>query len=587
MVVAQTSLEFIMIRSKALAVVTSVAALTIILVSCGGSDDSGSGSAGPSAMLKYIPADSPYVFVVEDKLHDDVYDKLEPHLDLILDEYHNVLEVLIEEGIANSESDDDAESLQQAAAFIRELNPLFSVAGLDAVGINRDSRMSFFGQGLLPVFRLTLSDGSLLEAEFARLEESTGKEMDTAMVDGVTYRYAGDEEWRVILAIVEDELVITAAGTEFTDEQMKTVLGLVLPTRNIGDEGTLGEISEKYDYDDFMVGLIDVERIVATFLNEPTGINAAVLEDLEFDASEFDDVCRSEIQSLAGILPRMVTGYTEINTDVIRSNAVMELRDDIAQGISGLTGSVPGLGGAFDGMASFGMSFDLAALRQFYSDRLDALEANPFECELFAEQQAGIEAGREMLNQPIPPIVYGFQGFLAEIESLDGMDLNYGIPPTEVDVRMLVATENAEGLLAMGAMFVPEIAALNLEVGGDPVKVDVAQVAAMGQTVYAALSDNALALSVGDGMQDGLKAMLAADSISPSPFMSFDVDAETYYRFTTMGSQSNGDDGVSEELQDAINAMMLAPQQMFDRFHVDVLFTEDGVKFASETMLSE
>ena len=48
--------------------------------------------------------------------------------------------------------------------------------------------------------------------------------------------------------------------------------------------------------------------------------------------------------------------------------------------------------------------------------------------------------------------------------------------------------DNAEGLLAMGAMFSPRICiALNLEPNGEPVRLSMPQVDALGQIVHIAL----------------------------------------------------------------------------------------------------
>ena len=55
------------------------------------------------------------------------------------------------------------------------------------------------------------------------------------------------------------------------------------------------------------------------------------------------------------------------------------------------------------------------------------------------------------------------------IDNLEGLDVATQTPPTSIDGTFLLAMDNAQALVAMGAMFSPEIAALNLQPDGNPV----------------------------------------------------------------------------------------------------------------------
>lgn len=566
--------------------VSMVLSLCLALAACSKKED----PAAETDLLKFIPSDTPYVVVTQEKLPDDVYEKFEPHMDKILSSYRRLMRATVDASRAEIEAEGgDVESLENVDAIVDELDGLLSVDGLGSVGIDRNSRFAFFGHGLLPVTRVTLSDGSLLEAEFAELEARAGKKLETGSIDGHTYRFAGDEEWRIIVAIIDDQLVLAFAPVAATDEHLKTILGLNLPPRNIADTGNLADIAGKYNFEDFLIGFADVKRIVSTFTDEQTGINALLLDQTGYESAELSDVCRNEIDMMTSIMPRAVTGYTDISEELLASRLILEFRQDIAQSMTGLSGTVPGLGSATGDLFSFGMSFNLLAIREFYSDRLDAMEANPLECELFADLQGAVAAGRVALQQPVPPIAYGFKGFLAVVDDIKGMDIENDIPPTSIDMRFLISTDNAEGLLAMGAMFSPEIAALSLEPGGEPVRLDLPQIAAMGQTVYAALSESALALSVGENMQDGLQAMLSEEVTSPQPIVSIDLDAEKYYDYVAASVSADTDGELDEmpELQEALQDIVSAPRDIFSRFRVDVQFTANGVEIISTASLKD
>jgi len=540
-------------------------------------------------LLKYVPADTPYLLTMLTSLPDDVLDKLEPKADVTLQLYPALIKGILTSVIARKEGEgEDIDDLQEVMPFVDELGGLLSIEGLRAAGINRDSQFVMYGAGVLPVIRITLSAGSLLESAIARLEDSAAKKMSVAMIDNHEYRYAGDDKGRVIVAIIDNELVVSLVPTELSEEHLKAILGLTLPDENIAESLALQKIADKYDFRDYLVGFMDIERFASVFLDDQSGVNAELLSMMEYDGTAMSDTCKAEVRSLAGVMPRIVVGYSDINVEQLSSKAVFELREDIAAGVATMTGPVPGLGSDQGGIFSVGMSTDFLAAREFYSGRLDAMESQPYECEEFSDFQAGIAAGREILRQPVPPIVYGFNGFLAVIEDIEGLDLQNQQPPTSIDMRLLVSIDNAEGLVAMGAMFSTELATLGLEPNGDPVKLEMAQIAAMGQTVHVAMTDSAIALSVGDGTEDKLGDMLHARVSDPSPFMTFDMDAARYYSFIgdAMMADGGGMDAMPE-LQEATRAMMDMARESISRLSITVDFTQHGIELKSTVYLTQ
>lgn len=561
-----------------------------LLAGCGDSDEvTSSAFSSDDGVLMFVPADTPYLIATPGDLPDEVMDKLEPQLDEILKAYHSIIRAIIENAYAEArETDADLSNLEKVLPVVDELESLMSLEGLRQAGIERDADVAIYGVGLLPVLRLDLTDGSLLESALTRLEEQAGQKMAVAAIDGHSYRYAGNDQGRLVVAIIDNDLVIAAAPTSLSEDLFRQVLGLTPPAENIADSGILREVTQSYGFNDYMIGVFDFEKIAATFLDTQTGINAALMELAEYDDADISTVCKSEVRAMASVMPRLVVGYTEINKRKMSSKMVIELRDEIASGVSTLTGAVPGLAEARGELFSIGMSMDLLAARTFYSERLDAIEAEPFECEWFAEIQDGVSAGRAALNQPIPPVVYGFNGFLAVVEDLKGMDLAKSIPPTSADARLLVAMDNAESLVAMGAMFSPDLAALNVEPDGDPVKLALPQLEASGLDVYVAMTTNGLGLSVGDGMQEELAAMLHADAPEPSPFMVVDMDMERYYGFISdaMLAQAGNNDSVPE-LQEAAQAITRSVQKIIDRMRMVINFTENGIEVESDVLLSD
>lgn len=544
-----------------------------------------------NSLLQYVPADTPYVFANPEPLPDDVLDKLEPAIDSMLRAYATVIRTVVDVelekvGEDGGTGEEDADRMDAVAT---ELESLMTLDGLRSAGVGRGSTMVLYGEGLLPVFRLHLTDSALMEQTISRIEEKADMKMATGTIGKQSYRFVGDEEGTLILALVDNDMVATIVPASHTDELLKSVLGLSKPSKSIADSGELQQLMEANEFEPYSLLSIDVKRIVATFLDEQSGSNAELLAMMQYDASGLSDVCKTEIREMAGIVPRIIAGYTEFNTKRVSSNFIVELRQDIADGLATLVAPVQGLGLTKGGLFSFGISLDMLAAREFYSARLDAMEADPFECENFAELQAGVAQGRELLKQPIPPIAYSVKGFLAVVDALEGMNIRAQQPPTSVDASFLLSIDNPQGLLAMGTLFSPELAALNLQPDGKPRKLELPPVAPAVSEAFIAMTDNALAISLGQGGADRIVELFDKEFADPAPFMSMFMDAGQYYGFVadTMLLAQPDDPETPLEITAAMSNLMRAMEGWFGETSVNVHFTERGVEMPTTVEFAE
>jgi hypothetical protein len=572
----------------------ALVASAFMLVACDKSEDKAVDSAllsSDETILRYVPADTPYVIANVEPLPDDLMDKLEPKIDRLLLSYQALLrEVLASKSQELSEEEHNSEKYQSATAVVEELLTMLSIEGIREAGIARDATSVFYGNGLLPVARVELSDGALFEAAISRLEEKAGQKLDVTEIGGHSMRYIAAGEVEIVIGVMDKQAVFTLVPASFDEAQIAQVLGSELPASSIADSGELQKIASEYGFTNHYVGFIDVAAIAERFIGTAQGPDAALLALMDDGGAELSDICRAEIRSVAGIAPRMLLGYTDISAEKLDSNVVVELRDDIAAGLQALPAAVPGLGGDKGALMSFGMGIDVKAAREFVEARLDAMEAEPFECEHFADLQKGVAGGREALNQPVPPMFYDFKGFLAVINEIEGLNVATQTPPTSVDGSFLLAMDNAQALVSLGALFSPDLAALNLQADGKPVAIDMPQMQAMGMSAFAALTDDALAISVGDAAETELATMLAADVSDPSPFLSFSMDAARYYGFlgdAIAAGQQDGKDEPSPEMQAALQEIMLAIADVYDRMSADVRFTARGVEIESSVALQD
>lgn len=561
----------------------------LLLVACSDRTSTPDAAIAGAELLRYVPADTPYILATLEPLPEDVYDKMAGGMDDMLAAYQVVLREAMRDAMTGAgeggEIDPDA---ARVAALIERLAGMMSVEGMREAGIERDASFAVYGAGLTPVVRLELADAAAFEAAIAGFETEAGEKLPTATLDGLTYRHAGDDRVRVVLAVHEGQALLSLVPATLSDDSLRAVLGLTLPAESIVDSGRLQAVAKTNGFTAHMLGLVDIERLVATFLSPQSGANAELLAMAGFDSATLSDVCKAEIGGLAGVMPRIVTGYTNVTDTELASSLIVELRRDIADGLATLPAPVPGLGQDHGGLFSFGMSIDLLAAREFYKARLDAMEADPYQCELLGNLQAGVATGRAALNQPVPPVVYGIKGFLAIVDDLEGLDLATKQPPTSIDMRFLLATENAPGLVAMGTMFSPELAALNLQPDGKAVKLELPQMQqAPIEAAWVAMSQTAIALAVGEGGAGQASALLKNPAGAPPPFMSTHMDAGRYYGFIAEAMRMGEDAADKPEVSEAMSRLMQRLAELFDRIAVDIRFTDRGIVVPSVVTLAE
>lgn len=570
--------------------ITPVFLLLVLLGACNKGDSAGKGFTSEDNLLSYVPADTPFLLATGKPLPDDLLDKLEPKIDKVLRSYQIVLREAFRSRMAKNTDNKDSAELARMSALIDELSTLMSIEGMRAAGLERDSNVVFFGNGLLPVMRIALSDPALFDAAIGRIEKAAGETMDIAEIDGDSYRYVGNDDGSLAIATLNGDAVFTFIPAGFNDAQKGQLLGLTKPAKNIASTTTLTDIAKTYDYTDYYIGFIDLTRIAATFVDGPTGLDAALLKSMEDDAPVMSNVCKAEVRDMVAIAPRMVFGYNEVSSDAINGSFVIEMRSDIAAGLKPLSAMVPGLGVDAGGLLSMGFSFNLLAIREFYEARLDAMEKDPYECEYFADLQAGVAKGREILNQPIPPFVYGMRGFNAVVDDISDFDLASSQPPDDIDASIVFAMDDAQTMVAMGAMFSPELASLNLNPDGKAVLLDLPQVQAVGKAVYAAMLEDAVAISVGADAESRVSSVLTAKSGEPPPMFSMSMDAGRYYGLigdAMVIDQQDEDSELSPEAREALRDAMTSIAEMYDRMAFDLRFTDRGVELASRVTLKD
>lgn len=563
-----------------------VAAAVVLVAGCAKKEES------PPGLLQYVPADTPYVIASTEPIPDSLADKLEPTIDDVLEAYQRIIRhAMAEELVELSAKEGGADKAEKLQALVDEVLTLMSIDGIRAAGIERDAGFVFYGNGLLPVARLELSDAAAFDAAIERIESKAENQLSVGDLEGEEYKYLDVDKARLLIATLDGQAVISIVPGQFDDDQLATVLGITKPEETLAASKGLDTLAGEYGFSGYFSGYVDSSIIAGTFLGGATGLDEELLAMFDYDASDLSESCRSEFLGLAGIAPRMVFGYTDMNDDYIDSVFVVELRDDIAEGLATIPRPVPGLGQDFGGLLSFGFGVDLLKAREFYEARLDAMEAEPFECDKLTSLQGFAAMGRQALSQPVPPVVYSFRGIVAVISDIQGMDLAKQQPPESMDASFLFAIENAQALVSMGAMMDPQLAELNLMPDGRPVKLEMAQLAEVADEAYAALSDDALAVAVGEGSEARAAELLVAESKEPAPLFSMTMDTASYYGLIGDAMmQSEPADGEKEmplAVRTALKDVMTLMGKVYRRMALDVTLTPRGIEMRSRLSLAD
>ena len=567
-------------------------ALAVIAATLVFSSAADAASRNSSNLLQYIPSDAPFVIASTEPMPSKLLDKLEPTFDEVLKAYQRVIrQVMAEKLVQMAEEENGAEDAEKFRGVVEEFLGLMSIEGLRNAGIERNSAFAMYGNGLIPVLRFELSKAALFDATIERFEKQAETPLEIGEVNGNAYKYIDVDGAHLIIATLDEQAILTLVPASFDESQVAYALGVDKPKSSLAKTRKLRDINKEYGFTNHMTGYFDGQRIAQLFMGPASGLDQEVFDAFEYSQPELSDSCRSEITQMAGIAPRMVFGYSKVSTNAIESLMVIEMRDDLAQSLANVPSAVPGLGSDPGGFMSFGVGLNLLALRNFYEERLDSIEADPYECEMFADLQSGAAKGREALNQPVPPVVYSFRGFVANITDINGLDMANNVPPESIDASLLVAIENAESLVAMAAMMDPQIAAMNLIADGKPVRLELAQLAEFADDAFAALSNNSVAVSIGAGAESNSANMLVADSTTPAPFLSMSMDSARYYSMMSdaMAQEQQDESGeqMSPAMRDAMSDIMRLSGSMYERMTVDIHFTGRGVEIGGRMLLSD
>jgi hypothetical protein len=481
---------------------------SFVLAACGHKDK--------DAPLAFVPADTPYVVANLDVLDDDTRKALLTQADTQLPSQLAQLNAT-----ADQMAQKDPDGARLMHALVAEFNGKTIETFAQNAGLDLKGYSALYGLGLAPVLRIGLSDPKAFDGFIGRLETAYGKKLDIVNLGAQSYRkytFAASGT-QAIIAMVGKQAVLSLLPADASPALLRQALGLDRPEKSLQDDGRLATLAKAKGYQNWVVGDLDLTRalpmaisgtdpLFASIIKAHAAAESAKTGEPVANQLQTSPSCAPEAARIAARVPAISFGYTQLDTGHQNVRFDIALADDISKAFSGLKVELPGLGSA--GTAPFDVSIALpiAQLRTFWSAQADAVTAHPFTCPALTDLNDGFaKLGPAMQKAAIPP--FGdMLGLRIVLDTLVPAKDGTGMPT--FTGRVVLGSNNPTGLLAMSQMMVPALAQLKLTPNGPPVPLPKDMASMLGQPMWIALGDKAIAIGVGAGedaqLADTLKA---------------------------------------------------------------------------------
>lgn len=456
------------------------------------------------APLAFVPADTPYVVANLDVLDDSTRKALLAQADAQLP-----AQLAQMDAAADRLAEKDPDGARLLRALRTEFNGKTVEGFAQSAGLNLKGYSAFYGLGLAPVLRFQLSDPAAFEAFIGRLETAYGKKLEVAAEGKQSYRkyVSAKSGTELILATVDKQAVAALLPANPPQAMLREALGLDRPQKNMQDDGRLADLAKAKGYKQWLVGELDLTRALPLALGGKDALVDAIRKaHAEAESAKTGEpvanqlqtspACSADAARIAARVPTISFGYTRLDAKHQDGRMDVALADDISKAFAGLKVELPGLGHAGTAPFDLSLALPISNLRTFWLAQAEAVAAKPFTCPALSDLNDGFaKLGPAMQKAAIPP----FGDLLGVRIALDTLTPNANSSLPTFSGRLVLATGNPAGLLAMGQMMVPALAQLKPSSDGKPVALPAQMTGLLGQQGWVAMGDKALALGVGAG----------------------------------------------------------------------------------------
>jgi hypothetical protein len=564
----------------ALLLVTSLLALTACK-----SKEEPTPVASSNPLLDYVPGDTPYLMANLEPTPADVIDaylaRFEPSLELV--------QALLDDMEIEIKSDDSGDMQQAAllAAIINELDGKLNRAGLESLGLSLESHKAFYGMGAFPVARVALRDADALRAAIGRIETDAGMNFpEQTSGDASYYRLSPDDgSIGLYIAILDGQLAMSVFPVALEGEILPNLLAQSMPDDTFDAGAALAEMNRDKGFLGYGSGFLDFRKIAAEFMLPDSRTSRGLRAIGEFNPPGFDADCTAEIGQLIDTSPRMVMGTTELTANAIGLKYQVELEADLATELTELVSEVSPAGSDTSGVLEMSVALQMGRVREFLLQRAMDLAASPFTCPQLQPMNNAANQLLAAMNQPMPPFIGNINGFRLQLQEVDFQQPD----PATSRGLLVLEVEKPQMLVGSAQMFIPGLENLALEPGGEPVEVpqELMTVAVDGMHVSAAMSKNALAVSLGKDQSASLMAFLEANEDNGGAFLSVDYDMAAQMQFQdtmqemALDAQDGQENPEAGHVMEMLREVEESYRDMLGRSRLELRFVPAGFEIHS------
>lgn len=511
------------------------------------------------ALFAHIPADSPYVMAAFEAIPLDYYEKMKQAFGPMVKQSIDMLRALDHGGSG---------PMRWVDALSEELAGKWNAKGLESLGFSATPRFAVYGHGLLPIVaRIELKDHAAVLATVERVATRAG-----ATVPPRETRH-GREFWRIpleddsgaIVALLDNQLVVAWGPRASIADALPMILGAEKPARNMADGAELKRLITKHGLGAQMVGYLDTKRFAA---------GALALGDHKPPAA-----CTDELDRLAGLVPRLVTGYSEVTAKRVAMTMVLELAPAIVDELKEMRTAVPGLGAAMSGEPLFAMGggLDLARAKTAGKAMASTMRALGEACES-EKMVRGANKLRRALSEPLPDPIAKLEGGVLSIDSIElpaGFGRRGPPIPDKLEAFAMLTASDAKAAFAAIAAEVP-VSQLGVEPDGKLHRVKLGR-RGMPFDVHAGVGERTLVAGAGSYGKQLAERALSFGGGGKAPFLVMALDYGKVFGMMSKLQPKGMSGGMDDDLADLNAANMDAMAKLFGRAGFTVDATDHGL----------
>lgn len=553
----------------------SMACAAALALSLGGCGEDAQQSAGP---LAFVPADSPYVFGNLEPMPNEVSQAWIGMLSELPRLY--TLQLKQVRAALQREGDTDPVLLGVIDGLQAEIEGKTFEQILQGFGYSMQTRMAFYGLDLLPVARVELADPAATRAAIARIEAKAGQPLPTATVGELSYWKLAPKDAALmgVMAIVDNQLVLSVAPTAADDALLKQVFGLTPPTTSILDSDGLAKLNAKYGYGPNGSGYLDLQRVWQLIAQPSTPLQSAFMQAFEVTPPELDDTCKQEMAALTKAWPRSSFGYTHLDARTADMRWVTEAPSQVLSDLRSLQAPTPGLAAAESALFNMSFAMKIDALPPLAGRWADAVAAAPWQCEFLQPMNQAFADFRTGAANPgiyaAAPVVQSFNVLLTHFKTSPEM------AQPEFKGKLLIGSPSPAALVSMLKAYVPGMAALEVPADGTATALPALPDMPIALPMFAAQTDKVFGVAFGEGEEASLSTAMQMDS-SVHPLMTVAYDGALYGELLGMLEPmmlAMGDDAEAKDAAEMLKVTRELYAKMFGRLAMQMVVTEQGIE---------